>query len=1094
MISVNCVALLFLWVFLAGTGVLVTYGRTEVDEKKRLEQGDARMIFSLLTGHTDLLKQGLDEGARVNAPIDPFVVESVLKLGRAFKDYPIAPPLHFALNYGKRAQINTASMIMRFMANPNLYALPHENVWSEEMTQDKSNVLSNSDFQSVKTGDPLVFHPNKPSKWYDKYHRGYAPASMYALGFGQKTTNSHAAVLQRIYRENPQRFNLTILDEWRKLTGNPPLTHLMLYWQNFDGLYFVVSEWTRDVNERAFAPKMPNSPLTMSVNYASLIPRQQESMIDFSIDPYGITPLHLAAWLGDLPATIFLLHNGGDLRARTHFYGHLPIHFAMFRHHSDIVAVHLAYVMERKVEKEEFWKELVQGSSTVPNFDLFSQQYANQGSKKKKKQTVPNDMCAAPNAKKDTTAAAVEEEKALFRGEARDLIDLLMLQPRNYALVPVLANISERWQFPIQASPVETASGGWYQGKDLQKHLSWTYLLPKLRQEQKQRASACRVPRGIDVVNASAFSPEIYREEYYVLQRPVLIVHTLMRGLGVWANVVPSYENQAARSEGFGRLWQVFDEIFVSRFGDYPVVVYSNAPRSSASASPPTAERENLETVLGDEVRRMVHPPRSILRSYLDSILHRNESLNSSPTASTSTSNRHNSFAVAEAMISLELYRKDFFTEVASPKDPSVLHAYFTRICAVAEPDNPYTTRFLRQKAPSRQTVFPHLLSPHPHYEPFRLIITPTVAITSNYNIHHHDNNVSNAELQVTPTSGMEKPSKVRFNCTLANSFFSTGSTFLQQYSHTGYATGLYHEPYLSSLSNISEFAHTVHATNGAHRYVAAHWDVLLSASSPKHWVLIPPGQFTVINASFAEESTRHYFQQQLHMIQEQIRSLRRSQEIKTDALLEERLSQLEAMTVPSRIWSMDHLQLRYLFLPWLQSQCLGVWDSIVQEVGDVIVIPQEYYYFYYHSPLLWEDSVSSSSSSSLSSSSKASSVTLFLPSVSMTQSFCTWFDTDTHVQSLGYIVYGHRHFGSFASSSSSSISSSSIIAEQDPSQEGEQQHPPPVRQEELSLTDVWRGKLGAVPPVLLRHNRETTQHQYSTRRSKVPIFEMPLH
>eukprot|EP01040_Poterioochromonas_malhamensis_P024763 gene24763-30719_t len=87
--------------------------RTEKDEQKRLEQGNARLIYSILYGSADLMKQALDEGASVNAPVDPFLVETILKLGQAFHEFPVVPPLHFAMNYGKRAQLNMGSMLLR---------------------------------------------------------------------------------------------------------------------------------------------------------------------------------------------------------------------------------------------------------------------------------------------------------------------------------------------------------------------------------------------------------------------------------------------------------------------------------------------------------------------------------------------------------------------------------------------------------------------------------------------------------------------------------------------------------------------------------------------------------------------------------------------------------------------------------------------------------------------------------------------------------------------------------------------------------------------------------------------------------------------
>ena len=102
---------------------------------------------------------------------------------------------------------------------------------------------------------------------------------------GAAPTNEHAAFLQRTRATFPHLFeseeSLRLVETWRNDSGNPPLLHLPILRQGgvfFDVVYTLVRDFKMNVDEA---------------------------------DAWGVTPLHLAAWLGDVPLLRFLLFNNG---------------------------------------------------------------------------------------------------------------------------------------------------------------------------------------------------------------------------------------------------------------------------------------------------------------------------------------------------------------------------------------------------------------------------------------------------------------------------------------------------------------------------------------------------------------------------------------------------------------------------------------------------------------------------------------------------------------------------------------------------------------------------------------------------------------
>eukprot|EP01039_Chlorochromonas_danica_P009331 gene9332-10299_t len=252
--------------------------RVERDEQKRLESGTTRVFLGVILGDLSLIRQGMEEGGDLRSPLDPFIAEKVIKLGEPFVDYPLCPPVHLAFNYGLKEHLAVASFLVSQNADVNDYMLP---------------------------AIPL-----------DHFQRGYPPAILYAMGFGQKANNSHAAFLQRFHRTFRNKIDFSRLEEWRRLSNNPPLLHLSIALDNFDATYVLLSEFS---------------------HIASLN----------TIDQFGMTALHYAVWKASLQATVFLLYNAIDCLIQD-VKGQSALHVAIARRDTAQLALLLGHILNRR--------------------------------------------------------------------------------------------------------------------------------------------------------------------------------------------------------------------------------------------------------------------------------------------------------------------------------------------------------------------------------------------------------------------------------------------------------------------------------------------------------------------------------------------------------------------------------------------------------------------------------------------------------------------------------------------------------------------------------------------------------------------------
>lgn len=256
---------------------------TAADDGELLSRGDARVLLGALIGDVSAFRQGVSEGGEPNALLTPLLGEKVLKIGRPIIDFPIMPALHLCMHFGAREYLNTAFDMINRGADPNAYRIPES-----------------------------------------PHDYGFAPALLYTLGMGLPPNMQHGAVLQRIYENDPKKFNMTAIQDWIIKTGNPPLSHIPALHGFSDGVYILLSTFGWNVNEQ---------------------------------DSHGLTLLHVAAWRGDtLMIALLLSHNADMLIADKN--GRLPLHYAAMRGFGDIIDLLFIPPLIKGDDDDEEMKEM----------------------------------------------------------------------------------------------------------------------------------------------------------------------------------------------------------------------------------------------------------------------------------------------------------------------------------------------------------------------------------------------------------------------------------------------------------------------------------------------------------------------------------------------------------------------------------------------------------------------------------------------------------------------------------------------------------------------------------------------------------------
>ena len=247
--------------------------RTTKDDFSQLATKSGRILIGVIEGDLELVHLGINEGGNVNAVLEPYFGDMVLRLGKAYVTFPSCPALHLAFNYGTKSHLNVAAFLINYGANPNTYKLP-------------------------------TVHANGS---VDLFDRGYPPAILFALGMGQTPMNTHAALLQRMVRTNKQVFNFTTINQWRRESGNPPLVQLCLLLGNVDGAHVLLTEFDADVNEADEDGVTALHVTAWRDNVSGMVMLLQQGANPLLEDHLGRTPMHYVVMRGHSVVAIKIL-------------------------------------------------------------------------------------------------------------------------------------------------------------------------------------------------------------------------------------------------------------------------------------------------------------------------------------------------------------------------------------------------------------------------------------------------------------------------------------------------------------------------------------------------------------------------------------------------------------------------------------------------------------------------------------------------------------------------------------------------------------------------------------------------------------------
>lgn len=274
-------------VLLHSVFLITVQARTKTDDLIALEKGDANVLLGAFVGEVSVIRQGIDEGGSIFVIMGSYMGEVILRLGKSFIDFPLAPALHLAIYQGEKKHLEAAFYLMNRGANINSFRL--------------------------EKNSSMIYTPS------------YPPGILFALGFGSNRHSSrisHAGFLQRLHQTLPNHFNLEVLEEWRILTGNPPLLHIPVLADFFDGLFILVTALNFDINV---------------------------------VDQKNLTVLHIAAWRGDVNLCKFLIFHGVDINLLD-AYGRTALHYAAMRGHTEVMYYILNPSLKIKLNEKELNK------------------------------------------------------------------------------------------------------------------------------------------------------------------------------------------------------------------------------------------------------------------------------------------------------------------------------------------------------------------------------------------------------------------------------------------------------------------------------------------------------------------------------------------------------------------------------------------------------------------------------------------------------------------------------------------------------------------------------------------------------------------
>ena len=447
---------------------------TIADDLKSLENGNAKVLLGAFVGEVSAIRKGLNEGGNVSAVMDPFMGEAVLKIGKVFGDFPLAPAVHIAFHQGDKKHLEAAFFLMIRGADINVF--------------------------NVETNKSL------------EYSASYPPAILYSLGLGKSPRNSHAAFLRRLYISLKSHFNFNLLEEWRLLTGNPPLIHIAALADFFDGVYVLVNDFKFDVN---------------------------------AVDQNNLTVLHIAAWNDDHYLCRFLLRNGANVMMKDAF-GRTAFHYAAMRGNI------------------EFMSHLL---------DVIGYQNMNVGGESVTSSEQSNIKLQVLFAVDNTNNTALD--LSTLYPPSSSSIQYLQFQ---LGMIGVKQNVKTRVKpLGIKGRKLVDSIPDSQPGDGLFTRGGWDYF----SLDEPSDPCLCDTTAdctAIDIVT-SAISIETFRNDYFSVQRPVLITDHIAAKQGIWA------------------YWQ--REEFLARYGDMEVALGEKVHAPKGAWSLPMPLVTNIREYVG---------------------------------------------------------------------------------------------------------------------------------------------------------------------------------------------------------------------------------------------------------------------------------------------------------------------------------------------------------------------------------------------------------------------------------------------------------------------------------------------------------------
>lgn len=448
------------------------WARTIDDNLNDMRKGSGKVLLGAYLREVEIIRKGMSEEGSVSAVMTPFLGEEVLEIGKAFVDFPAAPAVHISIFMGGKTGSEAAFFLMLRGANVSKYYL-------------------------------------EPDGTDTDYFLSYPPAMLYALGMGQPPRKSHAGLLERVHQSigghlPGANFNIAAVDGWNLLTGSPPIVHIPLLANYFDGIYVLAMEFKADLN----AP-----------------------------DAMNVTALHISAWMGDSNVCKFLLYQHAD-PFRVDKHNRTALHYASMRGHNHIIAdllypnlKDLNLTTHEALSRRKTLLSMVDGdrltalelASVYPPLQLTAQ-YLQFETEKLNSQGGKEYGGSVDSRIRRTPRDAAAHRKLTTLLPGRQLDDQSRLEPahtrggwdyskvvRNDRRVPLVCTVSS------QASRADS--------------------------DEERQSNAGNDPRlspsdgdcpTIDIVSAAKLKKGVFRRDYFSKQRPVLITDSLTARQGIW--------------------------------------------------------------------------------------------------------------------------------------------------------------------------------------------------------------------------------------------------------------------------------------------------------------------------------------------------------------------------------------------------------------------------------------------------------------------------------------------------------------------------------------------------------------------------------